>query len=129
LRETGFISVTTQWEVREPVENDYMMFLHVFNEQGEQVGQTDVPPGGPDAPTSTWEENRYLLWYHPVRLPADIPPGRYWMAIGLYDPADFSRLPLDGPVQPGTPDDGPDALFLHPFHLNGDEAVRDEAVR
>ncbi len=119
VRTTGFLTVTTQWQARAPVPEDYQLFVHVLDEDGKLVGHADVPPAGPDAPTSTWQPHRYYRWKHPVPLPPDLPAGPYWVALGLYRPDDFTRLPLRGavPPQPGAPDDGRDALVLEPLVL------------
>ncbi|NJN68243.1 MAG: hypothetical protein HC884_16785 [Chloroflexaceae bacterium] len=94
LRSTGTLSLTVQWQARAPVSEDYRFFVHVLDDEGQMVGQIDVPPGGPDHPTSAWQPNRFVLWHHPVPLPPLEEPaaGRYWVALGLYRPADFSRL-------------------------------------
>ncbi len=118
VRSSGTLSVTLQWMPRGPIGQDYHMFLHVFNADGERVAQVDVPPGGPRAPTSAWMLNSYINWIHPVPLPPDIPAGRYWVTLGLYDPATFTRLPLsDGVRPPGGAEDGAGALVLEPVRL------------
>jgi hypothetical protein len=115
VRDTGTLSLTVQWQARAPVPEAYRLFVHVLNEEGQRVGQVDVPPAGPDHPTSAWEPYRYVTWVHPVVLPPDLPPGPYRVAVGLYRPDDFSRLPVSVPPPPGAPDDGPNVLFLEPI--------------
>jgi hypothetical protein len=117
VRESGILTVTLQWKPRTPITEDYMMFLHVFDGDGERVGQIDVPPAGPRAPTSGWNINGYATWIHPIPVPPDLPPGNYWIAVGVYHPEDFSRLPVDAPRPAGAPDDGPHTLFLDPFRI------------
>jgi hypothetical protein len=113
MQPTDYISLTVQWQARAPVAEDYMMFVHVFDGAGQRVSQVDVPPGGPDAPTSSWQPDRYVTWVHPVPVPPDALDEPYLIAIGLYDPDDFRRLPLRGATPPpGAPDAGNDALFL-----------------
>jgi hypothetical protein len=116
LRSSNIISLTTQWKAMQPAAEDYHMFIHVLDQQGNQVAQVDVPPAGAHAPTTAWETNRYTTWVHPIPLPADLPAGRYWISLGLYRPADFSRLPVMGnPPPAAAPDDGPHTLFLQPL--------------
>jgi hypothetical protein len=113
MQPTGHISLTVQWQARAPVTEDYMMFVHVFDGAGQRVSQVDVPPGGPHAPTSSWQPNRYVTWVHPVPVPPGALDEPYLIAIGLYAPDDFRRLPLRGATPPsGAPDAGNDALFL-----------------
>jgi 4-amino-4-deoxy-L-arabinose transferase-like glycosyltransferase len=114
VRSSGVLSLTVQWQARGTIAEDYNLFVHVFNEQGERVAQIDVPPAGPHAPPTSWPLNRYLLWSHPVPLPTNLPPGQYWLMLGLYNPQDFARLPLRSapPPPPGAPDDGENVLVL-----------------
>jgi 4-amino-4-deoxy-L-arabinose transferase-like glycosyltransferase len=122
VRSSGVLSLTVQWQARGAIAENYHLFVHVFNEQGERVSQIDVPPAGLHAPSTSWPLNRYLLWSHPVPLPADLPPGQYWLTLGLYRSQDFTRLPLRSapPPPPDAPDDGENTLVLDvvfPPHL------------
>ncbi len=94
IRTSGTLTVTLQWQALGAMAKDYMLFLHLLNTEGDLIAQVDVPPGGPAAPTHAWQPHRYITWTHTVPVPADIPPGDYQLTLGLYDPADFSRLPL-----------------------------------
>jgi 4-amino-4-deoxy-L-arabinose transferase-like glycosyltransferase len=113
LTSTGTLSLTVQWKADAPPPHDYLLFAHLLTAQGERVAQIDVPPGGPDQPTSAWEPGRVITWTHPLPLPPDLPPGDYWLALGLYDPASGARLPLHGAEPPpAAPEAGPGALLL-----------------
>lgn len=137
-RLTHTLPLTLQWyahpsehrEAVEPLERDYLLFTHLFDEQGTRIAQIDVPPAGGDAPTSDWHAHRYYLWTHPLPLPPDIAPGRYWLSIGLYDPNDFSRLPIahtehtddtghtaHSDEVPDAVEDGARAFFLAPVYI------------
>jgi hypothetical protein len=113
LRSTGILSLTVQWQADAPLEQDYLMFAHVLDSSGQMVGQTDAPPAG-EIPTSTWQPERVYTWEYPVFVPPDLPPGNYWLSIGLYDPETFARLPLHNaaPVPSGAPTGGAHALLL-----------------
>jgi 4-amino-4-deoxy-L-arabinose transferase-like glycosyltransferase len=118
VRESGVLTLTVQWQAQQQIQADYLLFVHVLDAQGNVVAQTDVPPAGPDLPTSAWHLNHYNRWFHPVRIPADVPAGTYWLALGLYHPHDFTRLPLQAaPPPPGAPDDGENALLLQPLTI------------
>jgi 4-amino-4-deoxy-L-arabinose transferase-like glycosyltransferase len=117
LRTTGTLTLTTQWQARASMVQDYMLFVHLLDEQGRQYGQIDVPPGGPQAPTSTWQPGHYVTWYHPLPVPPGLPAGRYWLSLGIYDLHDFSRLPLQAAEPPDAPDDGANALLLEPIEI------------
>jgi hypothetical protein len=117
LRETGTLTLTTQWQALADIDEDYLLFVHVFDEQGNRVAQVDVPPGGPRAPTERWRKGHYITWYHPVPIGESLTPGTYWLSLGLYEPASARRLPLEEDPLPEGPDDGGDALVLGPFTL------------
>lgn len=119
VRSSGVLTLTLQWKVQTPVQEDYMLFVHVFDSDGNRVAHIDVPPGGPHAPTRSWKVHGYTTWIHPVPLPTDIPPGTYWVSLGVYAPHTFARLPVYGVERPpGAPDDGANALFLEPVVLD-----------
>jgi hypothetical protein len=110
---TGMLTLTVQWQSSTPLEQDYMLFAHLLDSGGQRMAQTDAPPAGPDNPTSAWQSGRVYTWRHPLPVRGDLPPGDYWLALGLYDPADFARLPLAGyALPPDAPDVGGDALLL-----------------
>ncbi len=114
VRESDTLSVTTQWQALTPIAQDLSLFVHVLDAQGNRVSQIDVPPAGPDRPTSTWRTGHFQYWRHPLPLPPDLDLGEYWLAIGLYDPATFARLPVAGAVPPASdaPPHDADVLLL-----------------
>jgi hypothetical protein len=118
LRQSGILTLTTQWQARAPIEQNYLLFAHVLDAQGQRVAQIDTPPGGPHAPTRTWNSGHYVTWYHPVPLGTDLPPGTYWLAVGLYDPESGDRLPLRSARPPtAAPGDGSGTLLLGPVKI------------
>jgi hypothetical protein len=114
VRSSGVLTLTAQWQALAPIAHDHTFFVHVFNEQGERIGQIDAPPGGAHSPTHSWEPGRFLTRHYPIPVRVDRPAGRYWLALGLSHPGEATRLPLHAPPQPDTPDDGDHVLFLKP---------------
>ncbi|NJN65758.1 MAG: phospholipid carrier-dependent glycosyltransferase [Chloroflexaceae bacterium] len=117
LRSSGVLTLTAQWQALAPIASDYTLFVHVFNDQGQRVGHIDTLPGGAPSPTHAWEPGRFLTRHYPIPVQAGMPAGTIWIALGLYRPDDGTRLPLHSPPPPGAPDDGANALFLEPIHL------------
>lgn len=117
IRASGHLTITLHWQALDVVPQDYMLFAHVLDAQGNQVVQVDVPPGGARAPSSTWQPQHYVTSVQRVPVPADLPSGTYWVALGLYDPTTFVRLPFAVVPPPNAPDDGPNVFFLAPFTL------------
>jgi hypothetical protein len=112
VRSSGSLTLTLQWQARAPISEDYMLFVHVFDAQGRRIGQIDVPPGGPNVPTSTWQPGHYVTWYHPIPIAADAPAGACRVSLGLSTPQDFARLPLQevSPANRAGGSDGRDNL-------------------
>ncbi len=74
----------------------------------------DVPAGEPRWPTSAWTTGHYIRQLQRIPMSANLPPGRYRVVIGLYDPHNFQRLTLHPPTD-RDPMDGNDALMLGEF--------------
>lgn len=109
--QAGALALTLTWQVNAPLPADYLMFVRVIDANGQVVGRADVPPGGA-APTSQWQPGRFVTATVPIPTALAASPGRYWLSLGVYDPASGKRLPLDAAPAPGAPDDGPDALRI-----------------
>ncbi len=91
------VTVTLYWSVREAPSADYQVFVHLVGEGPEPVAQGDAPPLGGDYPTGMWGPGEVMADPHPISLPADLPPGRYRLLVGLYSLNTMARLPrLDG---------------------------------
>jgi hypothetical protein len=113
IMSSGILTLTLQWEPRQQIQNDYNLFVHLFDADGTLISQIDVPPGGPRMPTSGWFAHSFVSWAHPVPVPNDFQADDLsWLSIGLYDPQNFSRLPVRGTAQTEAPNDGPDTLLL-----------------
>lgn len=117
VRKNGALLLNLHWAAQSPVAEPYSVFVHVLNAGGEKIGQIDLPLVGPDAPDKHWQPGAYTSWNVPLPVRPDLAPGTYWLAVGVYNPADFARLPLRAPMPPNAPDDGANALLLGPITL------------
>lgn len=107
------LTLTLQWHTLEPMDKNYMLFVHAFDAQGNQIGQTDVPPGGPAQPTSAWGNHRFIDWMHRIPVQPGATTDTLWIGLGLYDPDNVARLPLQAPTPPpDAPDDGENVWFF-----------------
>jgi 4-amino-4-deoxy-L-arabinose transferase-like glycosyltransferase len=112
----GQIIVTPAWDVRARPNADLLLFVHLFNAQGERVGRVDVAPGGgADAQTSTWEIGRQVAVPIGVPVPADLATGEYQVVLGLYDPQTNQRLAVVGGQAADPALAGPHALQVATF--------------
>jgi hypothetical protein len=81
------------WRAEEPIPNRYKVFVHLYDEAGQLVAQTDSEPGGALRPTDTWLPGETVIDRYGVLIPLEVDPGSYTLAVGLYDVADpSSRL-------------------------------------
>jgi 4-amino-4-deoxy-L-arabinose transferase-like glycosyltransferase len=80
------------WRARCDVDEDYMVFVHALDRDGNLLGQGDGPPLAGDLPTSLWPLGEIVADAHELPgLMAAGSPDR--LVVGLYRPDDESRLP------------------------------------
>jgi hypothetical protein len=82
------ITLTLYWSTSSPIQNDYTVFVHVFDSQGKRIAQADSPPMNGDWLTSMWEANRPVIDPHTFTLPS----GQYTIRVGMYDPMTVEPL-------------------------------------
>jgi hypothetical protein len=109
------LPVVLYWQVLAQIEQDYTVFVHILNQNGEIVAQLDRPPGGGTAPTSTWQPGQLLQDTYPVLLPNTLPPGEYQVRMGLYTWPDLIRQPITGGNESAGDEPAADALLLGSF--------------
>lgn len=88
------IDLTLYWEKRARYGDVYSVFVHIVDEDGNIVLQSDHWPGG--LPTDILDEGQIVVDRLQLRLPDELPPGRYDVRVGLYSAADGQRLPVGG---------------------------------
>jgi len=84
--------VRLYWKALQPLEEDYIVFVHLLNASGELVASHDGPPRDRESPTSTWLPGDVVPDVHPVELGEDIPAGTYQLWVGIYTWPDIERL-------------------------------------
>lgn len=95
------------WQTRGAPGKDYWLFAHLVGAAGQRVVQLDVP-----YTTGAWGAHRFVTTELPVQIPAGTPAGSYQLLVGLYDPSNGARLPLDSPATADPAIDGADVLLL-----------------
>lgn len=81
------------WRTAAPLSERYKVFVHVLDQGGKIVAQTDREPGGGQRPTTNWESNELIADRYGVLMPNETPAGSYAIEIGLYD-LNGTRLPV-----------------------------------
>ncbi len=95
---TCVVQLTLYWEVLEPVDAAYTVFVHLVDERlGQIAAQQDGQPQGGGFPTSEWLARDIIADPHPLALPADLSAGTYVLRVGMYQLESGARLPaVDG---------------------------------
>jgi hypothetical protein len=88
------LPLTLHWRAEATFDKSWKVFVHLVDDAGKIVAQQDQIPGGGKFPTTGWLPGEYLADPYALPIPPDTPPGTYHLQIGLYDPNDFSRLPV-----------------------------------
>jgi hypothetical protein len=86
------------WYTGGSAQGDYKVFVHILDANDQIVAQADTYPGNGTLPPGNW-----LPGILHDRIMVDLqnaPPGKYRVAMGLYNPYTFERLqPAGGDVQ------------------------------
>lgn len=94
---------TLVWRSLAGLDRNWDVLVHLVDATGEIVAQGDGPPLHGFRPTASWRAGEVLVDERSLLLPDSLPPGRYELWTGLYDPDTWERLPalLDGQRLPG----------------------------
>lgn len=88
------LEVSLAWRVLEAPRPAYTVFLHLIGRDGVRVAQRDeLLLGGYYQPT-VWPRDKTVFDRHRLFLPADLPPGRYRLEMGMYRPDTLQTVPL-----------------------------------
>ncbi len=94
-RPGDIVQLTLFWQTDTALAQRYKVFVHIYaDENAPPVAQQDGEPGGGLALTPGWTPGAVVADNHGVLLPADLPPGRYVIYVGLTELFSGARLPL-----------------------------------
>lgn len=89
------LAVTLHWQALSPIPQNYNVFVHLVNAEGQLITQHDGEPWWElPLPTSTWQPGETLRDRHVLALPPDLPPGTYRLQVGVYYWENLERLPV-----------------------------------
>lgn len=86
------VRIAYLWTTEKPIEDNFAVFTHIFDSNGNPVALYDSQPGRGLFPTSSWESGELIIDRFAIPLPADLVPGTYTVWTGLYNPAIDVRL-------------------------------------
>jgi hypothetical protein len=88
------------WDVLSAPTADYSISVQMLNESGALVAQHDGPIldfwNSRTLQTSSLTPGHYYIDHRELVLPPGTPPGRYTLALTVYQPWDGARLPVEG---------------------------------
>jgi hypothetical protein len=89
---TGF-DVELYWEALRPPDDDYVVFVHLVNADGQVVASHDGPPVDGRYATGAWRPGEVVPDVHHLMLDPDVAGGAYQLMVGLYQWPSMERLP------------------------------------
>jgi hypothetical protein len=103
------VSLLTYWRVLERPAQPLKIFVHLIDDQGQIWGQQDRL----DVPVEGWYPDDVVVQHLSFTVAEGVPPGGYWIEIGLYSPETLERMHIVG-GEGGVPaeSDG-DRLLVH----------------
>ncbi len=90
------VTLTLTWRSIAPAPRDLSVFVHVLAADGTVVAQSDKIRPVVAWPTDRWPIGRSFTDQHLLALPVDLAPGRYRVAVGLWDRLTGARQPVEG---------------------------------
>lgn len=86
--------VTLYWEGQRPLENHYIVFVHLLDADDKLVASHDGPPMDRRYPTEAWLTGDVVPDTHHLVLDPQIPVGTYRLQVGMYLWPEGERLPV-----------------------------------
>jgi hypothetical protein len=108
------IPVTLFWQANARMNDEYEVLVHLVDDSRRSWGNGDARPTDWVYPTTFWRPGRDEIAAQQIVNvePNKLPPGRYWLALSLYDPATGQRLPItEGESS------SPDTFFVGPLKV------------
>jgi hypothetical protein len=78
------LTVTLIWRALAPISENYVVFVHLLDENGALIAQHDGTPLFGTRPTTTWQPGERLLDRHTLQIAAGASSGSGRLVLGLY---------------------------------------------
>lgn len=88
------LTIEIVWQALVEMDTGYHVFVHVLNDAGELIAQSDKQPANWTRPTTGWVPGEYIIDVHELNLPAEQTLDGLHFQVGLYDPSTKERLPV-----------------------------------
>jgi hypothetical protein len=93
---TSTLALTLTWQALGSPAEDYTVFVHVLDGEGEKLVQRDTQPCDGECPTGTWQPGEIVLDTYRLALPAGAARSPDRLAVGLYLLETGDRVPVVG---------------------------------
>lgn len=80
----GNLHLILYWQAQREMSQDYTVFTHLIDAEGQIWGQKDNPPLRGDYPTSLWDEGEVVKDDYELKVRPDASPGEYRLEVGMY---------------------------------------------
>lgn len=88
------VDLTLYWQARQPPSQKYKVFVHLINNDAHKAAQVDREPQDGAAPTLGWTPGATVVDRYQLQTDPNVPPGIYWLVVGLYRDDTGDLLPL-----------------------------------
>lgn len=92
----GRLNLTLYWQAQQDIKDNLLLFVHLSDAQEQVVTQADGVPVKGTRLTVSWRAGEVLVDERALAVPSDLPPGRYSLWVGFYDPETGLRLTVSG---------------------------------
>ncbi len=109
----GQLPVTLYWQANQSMSTEYDVVLQLVDDDRNSLGDGSGRPTDWVYPTTFWRPKiDDIASSRSITLETVPQPGRYWLAIALFDATTATRLPHTSPVG-----DSPDTIFIGPLKV------------
>jgi hypothetical protein len=95
LRPGQTLAYTLHWQAIDSITQDYTVFNHLLDAEGNMIAQQDSMPQQNQYPTSLWDSGEIVVDPRAIPLPKRLEPGVYTLRVGLYESETGQRLRLE----------------------------------
>jgi hypothetical protein len=89
------LNVDLYWLAQQTPSQDYRVFLHLApTDDTGVVAQRDSMPQSGYGATTRWDPGELIVDEHSLHIGADVPPGSYYLLMGLYRPEPMQNLSI-----------------------------------
>ncbi|RMG90021.1 MAG: hypothetical protein D6706_20335 [Chloroflexi bacterium] len=86
------LTLTLVWQAKTETNTSYRVFVHLIDNNGQILTQSDGEPANWTRPTTSWITGEYITDTHTLTLPPSPPNTPLQLRIGLYEPETNTRL-------------------------------------